>query len=271
VTVSGSYTVILYNEFGTPSIPSDPIDINVLEDPVLNLLSKSDILCNGETTGSIEVIATRGMSPYAYEWDSGQTGSGITNIAAGSYQVTATDANGCIDTLIETINEPEVLLIEESITRPACDESYDGAVEVSISGGTPGYIIQWSNGSTGERAEGLGPVTISVDVTDDNLCQIDKSYTLNVIRESCVKVYEIITPDGDGYNDTWVIEGIELYPDATVQVYDRWGKRVYYSQGYPQQWDGKHEGKVLPMGSYHYIINLNNDTAPIIGNITIVK
>jgi len=271
VTESGSYTVTVYNEFGTPSVPSDPVDINVWEDPVLNLLSKSDILCNGETSGSIEVIATRGTSPYTYEWNSGQTGSGITNIGAGSYQVITTDANGCQDTLNETIHEPNALMIEESITHPACDESYDGAVEVSISGGTPGYTIQWSNGSTGERTEELGPGTINVEVTDENLCQMDESYTLNVLRESCIKVYEIITPNGDGYNDTWVIEGIELYPDATVQVYDRWGKRVYYSPGYPQQWDGKHEGKVLPMDSYHYIINLNNDTDPIIGNITIVK
>jgi gliding motility-associated-like protein len=276
VTVTGSYTVIVFNEFGSQSQPSDPVDINVLEDPVLNLLSKSDILCNGETSGSIDVIATRGTSPYVYEWDNGQTGASLTNIGAGNYQVTATDANGCHDTLMETINEPAALMIEESITHPACDESYDGAVEVSISGGTPGggtpdYTIQWSNGSTGERTEELGPGTIDVEVTDENLCQVTGSYTLNAIRESCIKVYEIITPNGDESNETWVIEGIELYPKATVQVYDRWGRRVFDSEGYPQQWDGTHKGKVLPMGSYHYIINLNNDTAPIIGNITIVK
>ena len=271
VTVTGSYTVTVYNEFGTQSVPSDPVDITVLEDPVLNLLSKSDILCNGETSGSIEVIATIGTSPYAYEWDSGQTGSGITNMGAGSYQVITTDANGCQDTLNETINEPNALVIDESITHPTCDESYDGEAEVSISGGTPGYTIQWSNGSTGERAEELGPGTINVEVTDENQCQVNESYSLNVINESCIEVFEIITPNGDGYNDTWVIEGIEIYPNATVQVYDRWGKRVYYSQGYPQQWDGIHEGKVLPMDSYHYIIDLKNNTPPIIGNITIVK
>jgi gliding motility-associated-like protein len=271
VAVTGSYTVTVFNEFGSQSPPSDPVDINVFENPVLNLISKSDAACNGETSGSIEVIATGGTSPYAYEWNNGQTGSGITNIGAGTYLITATDANGCQDTLSESISEPTAIVINESITHPTCDDSYDGAVEVMISGGTPDYTIEWSNESTGPVTEKLGPGTINVVVTDENQCQENESYTLIAENEVCITVYEIITPNSDGYNDTWIITGIELYPNATVQVYDRWGKRVYYSEGYPRPWDGTHDGKVLPMDSYHYIINLNNDKDPIIGNITIVK
>ena len=271
VAVTGSYTVTVFNEFGTQSLPSDPVDINVFENPVLNLLSKSDVLCNGETSGSIEVIATGGTSPYAYEWDNGQTGSGITNIGAGTYLITATDANGCQDTLSESINEPTAIVINEILTHPTCNDSYDGAVEVSISGGTPGYTIQWSNGSTGPITEKLGPGTVDVQVTDESQCQENESYNLVAENEVCITVYEIITPNSDGYNDTWEITGIELYQNATVQVFDRWGKRVFYSEGYPQPWDGTNDGKVLPMDSYHYIIDLNNDTDPIIGNITIVK
>jgi gliding motility-associated-like protein len=271
VEVTGSYTVTVYNEFGTQSPPSDPVDIHVFESPVLNLVSKSDAFCNGETSGSIEVIATGGTSPIAYEWDGGQTGSVLTSIGAGSYLVTATDANGCQDTLSESISEPAALVIEESITHPTCNDSYDGSVEVSITGGTPGYTIEWSNESTGPVTEKLGPGTISVEVRDENQCQQNESYTLVAENEVCVVVYEIITPNNDGQNDTWVITGIEFYPEATVEVYDRWGKRVYHTEGYPQPWDGTHNGKVLPMDSYHYIIKLNKDKDPLIGNITIVK
>ncbi len=260
-----------FNEFGTQSPPSDPVDILVFDSPVLNLISKTDAACNGEPSGSIEVIATEGTSPYAYQWNSGQTGSSISNIGAGTYLVTTTDANGCQDTLSESISEPAALVIEEIITHPTCADSYDGAVEISVSGGTPGYSIQWSNGSTGPLTEKLDPGTISVEIRDENQCLENESYTLVAEQELCITVYEVITPNGDGENDTWVIEGIELYPNTTVQVYDRWGRRVYYSNGYPRPWDGTHDGKALPMDSYHYIINLNNDTAPIIGNITIVK
>jgi gliding motility-associated-like protein len=271
ISLTGSYTVTIYSELGTPSYPSDPVDINVFGNPTLNLLSKSDAACYGENSGSLEVLASEGTSPYTYTWNNGQTGSALTGIGAGNYLATATDANGCQDTLSGSIAEPAALVITETLTHPTCGDSHDGAVEVSVSGGTPDYTIQWSNGSTGPLTEKLGPGSVDVQVTDENLCQVNESYTLNAKTDVCIIAYEIITPNGDGHNDTWEITGIEFYPEATVQVYDRWGRRVYYSDGYPRPWDGTHDGKVLPMDSYHYIINLNNDTDPIIGNITIVK
>jgi gliding motility-associated-like protein len=271
VSVTGSYTVTVYNEFGTQSYPSDPVDINVFENPTLNLISKSDAACHGETSGSIEVAASGGTSPYTYIWNNEQTGSVLTGIGAGSYLVTATDANGCQDTLSESVTEPAALVITETLTHPTCGDSYDGTVEVSITGGTTDYTILWSNGSNGPITEKLGPGTVDVQVTDANQCHENESYNLIAETEVCIVVYEIITPNGDGYNDTWEIRGIEFYPEATVAVYDRWGRRVYYSDGYPRPWDGTNDDKVLPMDSYHYIINLNNDTDPIIGNITIVK
>ncbi len=230
VSETGSYTVTVYNEFGTQSHPSDPVDINVFENPTLNLLSKSDVACHGESSGSIEVIASGGTSPYTYTWNNDQTGSGLTGIGAGFYLATAADANGCQDTLGESIAEPTPLVITETITQPSCNDSQDGAVEVGISGGTPDYTIQWSNGSTGPLTEKLGPGSVDVQVTDENQCQENESYTLVAENEVCIVVYEIITPNGDGQNDTWVINGIEFYPDATVDVYDRWGRRVYYAR-----------------------------------------
>jgi gliding motility-associated-like protein len=264
--------VTVFNEFGAQSPPSDPVEITVYENPAVTLLSKSDAICNGENSGSIEVTATGGAEPYSYAWDNGQTGSALAGIGAGAYLVTVTDANGCQDTLNQSVGEPPAIQISETITHPACNDSYDGSVEISISGGTPGYTVLWSNESTGERTEKLGPGPIEVEVTDMNQCKVNESYTLTAVREVCVVVYEIITPNGDGYNDTWEITGIEYFPNATVEVYDRWGRRVYQSNGYPEQWDGTRDGKELPMDSYHYIIKFNDDkTETIIGNITIVK
>ena len=117
VTTTGSYTVTVYNEYGAQSPPSDPVEITVLGSPVLNLIGKEDVSCHGESSGSIEVVATGGTTPYAYNWNSGQTGSGLTGIGAGSYVVTATDANGCQDTLHIPIAEPEALEINETITH----------------------------------------------------------------------------------------------------------------------------------------------------------
>ncbi len=271
VDVSGSYTVTV-NYSGIQSQPSDPVVIAVYENPSVSLVSQSDAACNAETSGSIEVSASGGTAPYSYAWDHGQTGSNLSNIGAGDYHVTVSDANGCQDTLSASIGEPSALVIEETITHPTCNDSYDGVVEVIVTGGIPGYTIQWSNGNTGDYAEGLGPGQVEVEVTDANMCQANDTYTLVAKNDICIIIPEIITPNSDGHNDTWLIPGIENYPLATVEVYDRWGRRVFYSsRGYPQPWDGQYDGKLLPMDSYHYIINLNNGTEPLIGNITIVK
>ena len=170
------------------------------------------------------------------------------------------------------ILQPEVIQIQETLTHPTCSDSYDGGIEISISGGNPSYSIQWSDGSSGTLLQDLSPGSFDIQVTDVNQCSESESYSLSSNRDNCVIVPEIITPATiDDYNDTWRIPGIEFYPDATIEVYDRWGNQVFYSKGYPQPWDGKYDGEYLPMASYHYVINLNNGSPPFIGNITIVK
>ena len=77
----------------------------------------------------------------------------------------------------------------------------------------------------------------------------------NVTVNDCgaVVVHDAITPNGDGINDTWVIETIQLYPNSTVQLYDKWGNRVYEKVNYSNDWNG--DG--LPDGTYYYLVKLN--------------
>ncbi len=271
VTESGTYTVRVFDNLGHPSEPSDPVSISVYPNPDAILAGKTDVLCYGETAGAAEISASGGTAPYTYAWSGGQTGTQASGLGAGQYLVTVTDANQCLDTVHFTINQPEAILIQESITHPYCEDAYDGSIEVSISGGTPGYSIAWSEGSSGSLLQGLGPGTWDLEVTDANLCIETAFYTLANREETCVKVPGIITPNNDGYNDAWRIPGIEYYPDATVEIYDRWGKQVFFSRGYEQPWDGTLDGKLLPMDSYHYVIKLNNGSPALVGNITIVK
>ncbi len=70
----------------------------------------------------------------------------------------------------------------------------------------------------------------------------------------------------------WNIGEIELYPDIEIRIFNRWGETVWRSEkGYPQPWDGRSNGKLLPIDSYHYIIDLGKNRKPIVGNITIVR
>ena len=89
-----------------------------------------------------------------------------------------------------------------------------------------------------------------------------------------VIVYDGISPNGDGYNDFWEIEDIDRYPDAEIEVYNRWGAILFSAKGNTynnNKWDGTQNGELLPVGTYYYIINLNNDSELQSGAITIIR
>jgi gliding motility-associated-like protein len=85
----------------------------------------------------------------------------------------------------------------------------------------------------------------------------------NVTSEITALIPNAISPNGDGKNDFWHLEFIQsFYPNATVEVYDRWGVRVYSSVGYPKVWDGSYNGHELPAASYYYVIDLKDAKHP---------
>ena len=67
-----------------------------------------------------------------------------------------------------------------------------------------------------------------------------------------------LSPNGDGINDTWNIQGLEDYPNASISVFDRWGKKLFFSTTGSAPWDGTFDGKELPIADYYYIIELDN-------------
>jgi gliding motility-associated-like protein len=103
-----------------------------------------------------------------------------------------------------------------------------------------------------------------------NAAGCDNLVTLNlIINNSCLFMPNLFTPNGDGIHDIWLIDGLDLYPDVLVQVFNRWGQLLFESKGYSDPWDGTYNGNALPIGAYYYMINLNNNTEPLNGTITI--
>ena len=79
------------------------------------------------------------------------------------------------------------------------------------------------------------------------------------------------TPNGDGINDTWEVKNLELYPEATIEVYTTSGTLVYRNVGNSRQWDGLYKGKPLPSGTYYYVIDPKSGRQKIAGYITLLK
>ena len=157
----------------------------------VNLVSKTDVLCNGQMNGTIDIAATGGTPGYTYAWSDGATQQNRTNLSAGTYTVTVTDANGCTATLTETITQPALLTVSLEKTDPTCPPgadapfNADGTITVTVTGGTGPYMYAWStvDGSglmpTAQNQSGLTAGTYTVVVTDANGCTATQSVTLN--------------------------------------------------------------------------------------------
>lgn len=236
--------------------------------PVLTPVA-GNVSCSGANDGSAAVMVA-GVEPFAFSWVPAGTDSLLTNLAPGVYSVTVTDALGCQDSVSITVKEPLALMASvESVTAAYCGFS-NGAVQVLTEGGTPDYSFVWSDGQTTQNLYGVPEGMYSLEVTDANGC----SDTLNVSL-SCgfTKIPQLVTPNGDGHNDTWVIPGIEEYKDAVVEIYNRWGNLVYKASPYLNDWAGYStnvtdvgQGK-LPAGTYFYVITLKKGEKALTGYI----
>lgn len=112
--------------------------------------------------------------------------------------------------------------------------------------------------------------TYVVTVTSPEGCSdVD---TVKVTVLDALEIVNAFTPNGDGVNDLWIISILADYPNAKVEVFNRWGQSLFQSDGYTIPWDGTFEGNDLPIGTYYFAIDLGDPTTdPIIGTITIVR
>jgi gliding motility-associated-like protein len=113
-------------------------------------------------------------------------------------------------------------------------------------------------------------------VTDANGCSAVDEVTVNVI-EICIKIMDAFTPNGDGFNERWMVTGASG-PSCTrridAAVYNRYGNLVYRNDNYQNNWDGTYKGNPLPDGTYYYVLKftlLNGKTIQKKGNVTILR
>ncbi|HOM41666.1 MAG TPA: gliding motility-associated C-terminal domain-containing protein, partial [Bacteroidales bacterium] len=231
----------------------------------------TDVLCNGGNNGAVDLTVTDGTAPYTFLWNNGATTEDLTNVTAGSYSLSITDATGCTIVQNAQVTEPPALSVEATVVNATCPDTRDGSITLTITGGTPPYTALWSDGVTG-ITRSAGDSTYTVIVVDNNGCTATLDVEVTFTGTNCLEVYEVITPNGDGKNDVWIIRNIEMYPDAEVFVYNRWGRLIFHTKNIAANpWDGKYKGKLVPTDSYHYILYLNDGSKPRKGVITVIR
>lgn len=146
--------------------------------PTITASPVNSRVCFGEKTGSAQATASGGTGTYTYEWSNGQTGQNATNLAGGTYRVSATDGNGCVATTSVIILENTSIVINEAVSKPLCFDESDGSINVNVSGGAGEYTYVWSTNENTKDISNLSSGTYFLTVTDMDGCQAVKGITL---------------------------------------------------------------------------------------------
>ncbi len=194
VTTSGSYPVTLPNRFGC-----DSISTTILTVITVNVVAtETDETCYGLSAGSIQADATGGVNPYSYNLlvggnTMGNNATGTFNqLAAGSYEISATDNFGCSATTNIIIHQPDSLVLSENIVNVTCFGAHNGQVALNATGGTIAYTYFLNNQSSNTGVySGLDTGSYECEVVDAHGCT--DSTSINIHQPQ--PVYISISPD----------------------------------------------------------------------------
>lgn len=161
-------------------------------------LSTTPTTCQGTSTGTATVNLTGGVAPFTYAWSPSGSGASATGLAAGTYNVTVTDANGCVATATGTVGAASGITINATPVSATCNGGSDGAVNISVSGGSGSYTYAWSSGDNTQNISGVNAGTYSVTVTDGGGCST--SATNLVVGQANAINLTVSTTDETGNN-----------------------------------------------------------------------
>ncbi|MDQ3049698.1 MAG: SprB repeat-containing protein [Bacteroidota bacterium] len=174
---AGTYTVTVTDENGCSVTGSAEI---VQPDAALEVNETHlDASCFDGSDGSIDLTITGGTAPYEVNWSNNSTDEDLTGLSEGTYSVVVTDFFGCTAGFSVDIEEPTQIVIDDTQENVACNGGNDGSIDISVSGGTPGYDYLWEDNSTAEDRTGLSAGTYTVTVTDDNGCTATETYFIS--------------------------------------------------------------------------------------------
>ncbi len=233
------------------------------------------ILCSGEGL----ILDGKGGTSFSWSPVNGLSNPNIHNPVATitgdiSYVLTVVGLNDCVDTdtLNITVREPLDLYAgnDTSILK-------NQTVSLQATGG-PFVSYSWSpvaglsnpdNSVTSAAPQQTTAYVVTV--MDDFGCSKSDTITVKVVER--LKIYNAFSPNNDGRNDYWDIDNAEVFPDIIVEVYTRWGEKVFSSKGYSndKRWDGTIKGKDAPIGTYYYVVIPTKGSSPLTGPLTIVR
>ncbi|MDX2070342.1 MAG: gliding motility-associated C-terminal domain-containing protein [Haliscomenobacter sp.] len=172
---AGTYGVTVTDQSGC----GDTAMVKILENPAISTkISSNNPACFGQNNGQASVTVGGGSPAYTYIWSTGATTSSISNLAAGKYVLTVTDALLCTQKDSIVLIAPTQLQVNATATNVNCNGTATGSAQVIAVGGTVPYSYAWSNGATTSAISNLAANTYGVTVSDSRACQVNTSVSV---------------------------------------------------------------------------------------------
>jgi len=194
------------------------------------------ISCHGAADGSILLNLEGGEAPVRAIWDHGPEQSSLYNLGPGTYSVLLEDAKGCTIQRSFNIVEPDILVVVEQIQDAlSCEDGQSGAIDLVVSGGSPPYNYNWSNGATSPGISGLTNGTYSVEITDQSGCFVSQTFRVN--RPAPITI-DMISTTSAVCEPREISETFEINVDGGVAPYAiEWSSGEVFDNGYQMKTD----------------------------------
>jgi gliding motility-associated-like protein len=271
-----SYSVKMDVYSGITCINSTQQNITVKANPFVTLSTIGSLCQNDQPVQVIE--NTNGFTGSGTFTGPGISSTGLFNpVTAGvgtfTINYTFTAQNGCGYSTSQQVTVrpaptvsagPDIFMLEGMSEK----------IKATASGDNLTY--KWSPSAGLDHDDILNPTvtptnntTYRLVVTNSEGCSAAGNVNVSVLKYPVIP--NTFTPNGDGINDTWNILYLNSYPGNTVEIFDRYGKKIFSSIGYSIPWDGTYNGVVLPSGTFYYVIDPKNGRKVIAGSVTIVR
>ena len=269
-----------------PAISSDSIVVKVDQQISSTILGDLSV-CLGDKTQPLQLINVDSLQVYNWE---------VFDLSTQSWQPILESSRKLT---MPVFADPDKIYYRSILKNGVCPLVYTDSVEmvfnplpVSEAGndtlvqegatvqlvGTGGINFYWSPGASLSDSTSRNPMakpnqtTVYYHyVTNEFGCTAVDSVSISVLEETELFIPNTFTPNGDGVNDLWVIRTINQYPTSNIEIFSRWGVQLYQKKNGVIPWDGVSDGKVLPTGTYFYVLKLTPDSKPISGSISIVR
>lgn len=253
---AGTYALTVTDFFGCKTTS----EITILQPlPLMAVIDATERLCYGAgATGEATALAWGGTPGYQYQWPTAHVGPTISNLLAGQYAVTVTDAHGCSTTVEAHITEAkEYIQAIFTITDASSEQNTDGGIELlDVFGSWPPYTFAWSNGDTTQSVHHLAPGFYTLTITDDVGCTEVFYFTVGVVTgirtNSGPLEHAIVAPNPSGDAGVHLLVESLDFLWARLEVFDEMGRRVWSTELHiPKGHSIWALPEGLPSGRYH--------------------